>query len=303
MSTVVFVAQMVHMRSLCAIGMALLTTSLAQAGDDDADRGPRAVRRAFPYVADPVAIERAACSLQPRGESFSRTFAVRVGDKTCDGPASPDAIVLVVRIAPGAGGAQEIVVEAEPPDEASSGEVTTIVELTARALESLLTNPVVRAKGPWYGWQIILGTIAVDVAGTAGVMGVDAAANGQIAPIALAAVTAVSARVFLGPVVHLLHHEPGHAAWSLGLELGLPIATSLTWLAVGALATNGRVDNPLTVLALGAIPGAFIAPIIDSAALGTKHVEPGDRRTAARSFAIVPVVGPTKLGLDAVASF
>jgi hypothetical protein len=285
------------MRSLAVVAAVLLTASLADASDAD-----RVVRRSFVCDAEASAVRDAACSLEPRGRSH--TFAVRVGDETCGGRSTTDDVVIVVRLERRADGRPEVVVEAQSADAASDDEVTATVDRTARALESVLTAPVAepRVKGPWYGWQIILGTIAVDAAGTAGVIAVDGASQGQTAPLVVTAVVAVSARVFLGPVIHVLQHESDAAAWSVGLELGLPIATALTALGLAAIASNGRVEYPLNALAFGAAPGAFVATVIDAAALSTKHVAPKKKRPVF-GWAIVPAVGSTHAGLDVVAAF
>jgi hypothetical protein len=293
MPTLTVPAHMIGMRSLCAFLFVVCATPLAYADDDAA---VHLVRRSFTSDADADVIRRAACSLDARG---TVAFSMRVDSEPCPGASTQaTAIVVTTRLHDGE---QEVIVEARLADDASADDV--VIERTASALEALLREPPVKARGEkrvWYGWQIVLSAIAIDVAGTAAVIGVDAATNNQIAPLAVTATLAVSARVFMPAVIHALQHDADKVAWSLALEIGLPVATALTALGLTAIATNGRVEYPLNSLAIGAAPGAFIATIIDAAAFSTKHVTPKRRDSA---VTVLPTVGPTRAGLDLVATF
>ena len=151
-----------------------------------------------------------------------------------------------------------------------------------------LTPPSPPSKR-WYGWQILLPTLASDVVGLAG-----AATSGSTAGAAFL-VSGVIGHAISGPIVHLVHHHPLKALASFGLEAALPGAAVLGVVAAAASCNNiddGCVSAVLLVAILG-LPIALTAgPAIDSAALAWEDRPASSDKAPAVTWNVAPLVLP-----------
>ena len=178
----------------------------------------------------------------------------------------------------------------------------TLPDLDARERHPAGETPSVR--GPWYGWQILLG----DLAATTCAIGLR---NGVcVAPYFLT-----------GPAVHFAHGRNGLAAASFGLRFGGPALGA----TIGRMLANcpdrppptakpppTESDSPsfaidvgsldfcgLDDLAVGLLAGAAVAIIVD-ASLGFERIEAGTTSEPARPR--LPTIEPTvSVGASGVA--
>ena len=112
---------------------------------------------------------------------------------------------------------------------ADDGNASAISEMSA---EEASTAPA-STRNSWYGWQILL----TDLASVGVFMGGAVNFRNQTASEMMVA-TSGFAYQFGGPAVHLAHHRPGGAGWSLLRRLVLPVGGGL----LGAVIA-GRNDH------------------------------------------------------------
>jgi len=178
----------------------------------------------------------------------------------------------------------------------------TLPDLGARERHPPDGPPSVR--GPWYGWQILLGDLATTTCALALQKGV------CFAPYFLT-----------GPAVHFAHGRNGLAAGSFGLRVGGPALGA----TVGRMLANcpdrappaarpppTESDSPrftfdfnlpdlcgFDYMAVGLLAGAAVAIIVD-ASLGFERVEPGTKSEPATPR--LPTIEPTlSVGTSGVA--
>ena len=123
------------------------------------------------------------------------------------------------------------------------------------------------AEVSWYGWQTLLSDAA-----SGSVMLTGATLLKDHDGLSTAVVVSGLMGYELGaPVVHILHHQRGHAPASLGLRLGLPLLGGLAGVGIGAMACNPdesrQIPCTFTGLLIGGAIGMVAAPIIDAFAL------------------------------------
>jgi hypothetical protein len=141
----------------------------------------------------------------------------------------------------------------------------------------------------WYGWQ----TLSLDGASlTLGVVGVAGSGEPRATRIVLGSV-GFTGYALGAPVVHWMHDQPGKAATSLGLRLGLPLAAAgvVSALSAGrcpdAIEHEGddycrRIDKTMAIVGGLAM---LAAAAFDASALSW---EPEARR---HQLALAPVLG------------
>jgi hypothetical protein len=133
-----------------------------------------------------------------------------------------------------------------------------------------------RYRSEWYGGY----TLAVDAVGI----------------VTMPILVGIGIYALGAPIVHLAEGEPGHAAWSLGLRVGLPTVLGLTGAGIGALAGNRNCDSsslsgdacdlaPALYAAGGVILGMLGAIAIDAALLARHQVSIGPLERAGIRFA------------------
>lgn len=145
--------------------------------------------------------------------------------------------------------------------------------------------PPVEAPPPpgpqrWYGWQILLPTLASDAMILGGVLGSSEKAGTGVL------VAGLIGHGISGPIVHLAHGKPLKALASFGLEAALPGAM----IAIGALSpcNDDFCGANLAALAIG-VPIALTAgAVIDSSALAWEERS----RPSATSISLAPLVLP-----------
>ncbi|MDI1447358.1 hypothetical protein [Polyangium sp. 6x1] len=144
----------------------------------------------------------------------------------------------------------------------------------------------------WYGWQTLIGVVAGDLLTVVG----QGSALSYIG---------VAGHVLTGPIVHWAHGHVGKGFTALGLNVGLPLGGGL----IGLMAGAGEGLKALGYTAIGALVGHIAAPALDMAIFSTETVDaPIERPKGARallpsSAAIVPMMGPDRMGLSVVGTF
>lgn len=128
--------------------------------------------------------------------------------------------------------------------------------------------------GKWYGWQILIGDLAIPGLVVAGVYAV-----GRIDAINPAVVSGLVLWNLYGPVVHLLHDNPKSSMYSLLVRLGAQVAI----IGVGHALADSRDYSPVVVPSLILLAGTGI-----DAALFSR--EPGRARSTERSTSPTPFV-------------
>jgi hypothetical protein len=160
----------------------------------------------------------------------------------------------------------------------------TLPDLASRERPPSLDEPP-SVRGPWYGWQIMLGDIATVTCAFALKEGV------CVAPYFLT-----------GPGVHFAHGRDGLAAASFGLRFGGP--------ALGATIGRMLANCPerqsewldfcgVDYMAIGMLAGAAVAAIVD-ASLAFERVDAGTKSEPAKPRP--PTIEPTvSVGVGGVA--
>ncbi len=170
--------------------------------------------------------------------------------------------------------------------------------------------PAPPTQSSWYGWQILVPTLVLDITMIGSFV---AGASSESGAGSAVAVAAFIARGLTGPIVHLAHHQPLRALGSLALEGALPAI-----FLVGAFAPHCSdfCEGSLLSLIVG-LPIALTAgTAIDVGALG---YEPGPAKAQgpaepAPRWSLAPLVlpplhlgaahaGPTPAGAAAVGTF
>lgn len=90
------------------------------------------------------------------------------------------------------------------------------------------------------------------------------------------------------PAIHLAHGNGRNALASLGLRVGVPIASAFAWLLIGGAAC-GESDNeivpcPVAFAGLGFAAGIVAAPIVDGTVVGRETVTPPAERRLQAAF-------------------
>jgi hypothetical protein len=171
---------------------------------------------------------------------------------------------------------------------------STLPDLAAREQHPPSHKPP-SLRGPWYGWQILLGDIATTACALALQNGV------CVAPYFLT-----------GPGVHFAHGRKGLAAASFGLRLGGPglgmtiggmLANCPDRRSTPAKSPTTDGDSPtvtlppnwldfcgLDYIAIGVLAGAAVAAVVD-ASLAFERVEVGTKSEATQPR--LPTIEPT----------
>ncbi len=91
-----------------------------------------------------------------------------------------------------------------------------------------------------------------------------------------------------GPLVHLLHDRPGHAAGSLALRVGAPVVLALAGGFLGSLQSSCDYcsSDSSGGAALGAVLGVITASVLDATILAR-----GDDRPSATHVTVAPIHG------------
>ena len=136
----------------------------------------------------------------------------------------------------------------------------------------------------WYGWEILTVTTALTPLATSGLgLGffVDAEDNpGAAAPYYVLGAVGMAGILGAGPVVHLAHGHTRRALISLGMMMG----SAALGAGVGALACDNCTTFGYGMAgSLGGFSGAFLANIVDIAALSYEPVPPPDPARQSRS--------------------
>ena len=147
-------------------------------------------------------------------------------------------------------------------------------------------------KQQWYGWQILLPTLASDAVFIGGVAS-SATFDGGL----YVALAGLVGHGFSGPIVHLAHGHPLKALASLGLEAALPAA----FLATALLSPCNGGDvcaGPLFAGLIG-VPIALTAgAAIDSSALAWEDCPAAPARAGSVSYSLAPLMLPSlKVGV------
>jgi hypothetical protein len=142
-----------------------------------------------------------------------------------------------------------------------------------------------RARKRWYGWQILIPTLASDTIGIVGVF----TSNGYPTGLGVA-IAGLVGHGISGPIVHLAHGHPLTALASLGLEGALPGAVLGLGLGSCTSQTDGCLGGLLFTLFVG-LPIALTAGTsIDSAALAWEDRPRNDALTP--TVRVAPLVLP-----------
>src|SRR5688572_4665346 len=166
---------------------------------------------------------------------------------------------------------------ATPPAPSPSAATSSPAALAAPAAPAAM-------KTRWYGEQILavdgiaLGLLIVG-AGTHPAVGVTGAAMYGLG----------------GPIVHLAHDQPYHAAGSLGLRIGAPLAGGALGLGAGLLLSDGSYNSVFVVAGttlLGFAAGYVAAVTVDAAALAREPVALEPTKRAAKRNATRPSIAP-----------
>ena len=160
---------------------------------------------------------------------------------------------------------------------------------TVASIIAILSPGVVRADddGPserWYGWQLLI----VDglVLGAAG-LGFALAEDSSEAILGTAAV----GYALGGPTVHWAHGHTMKGVGSLGLRLGIPLASGVVFGALFSGSANHAMSGfEAGFLFIGLPVGAVTAILIDAIVLGWEPAPIASTR-------IVPSLSPGQLGL------
>ncbi len=94
------------------------------------------------------------------------------------------------------------------------------------------------ARGPWFGWQVML----VDAGAIALVPG-GGALTSNSSGFAFLPILGGATYLGGGPLVHALHDDPGGAGRSVALRLGVPIATGGVFAGLAALTSSGGTSD------------------------------------------------------------
>jgi hypothetical protein len=152
----------------------------------------------------------------------------------------------------------------------------------------------------WYGWQILIPTLASDALILGGAIGAGAASSSTGSNVAAGMVVGgLAGHGLSGPIVHLAHGHPLKALASLGLEGALPTAFIL---AATLTPCNGEICGGNILAGVIGVPIALTAgAAIDAAALAWEDA-PGPRyRTGLASISLAPqMVAPPTVGASQV---
>lgn len=187
---------------------------------------------------------------------------------------------------------------ATAPDPVASARASQLRTLAREALLTDVANhaeparvavspgPIAHGRAParearsndWYGWQNLL----VD--------------GGAVVVTPLQPLVGLGAYVVGSPIVHAAHGRVGTAAASLGLRLGLPVASALTVYALSDRDTHCGdfgCRSELYALLAGGV-GMLAAAAIDDVVLAWEKRELDGDRSHSRSMlgSIVPTAGP-----------
>lgn len=183
---------------------------------------------------------------------------------------------------------------------ADARETTTAVRQTSSVQCGHERVPSVapKARRHWYGGTILAVDLAALTLGIAAVAHPDASA-----PLAIAG----SATYLLGgPIVHAVHGRTGTAFGSLGLRVGVPIASAGVGAVVGAAAQGDCSGDWCGIGAVvggvfGFGAGMLVASVVDIAGLAYE-AEPN---SAGPRVALLPSIDPRRAsaGLDLVGSW
>lgn len=144
-------------------------------------------------------------------------------------------------------------------------------------------------KGPWYGWQSLLTSLAVSGGAIVAYRSFDA--DKRIPVI----VSGIALQIAIAPAIHLGHGNHAAVGRSIALHTALVAGGAL----LGAYAVQGLAGCPgpqspcerldgTDFAALGALVGAIIAPAVDAGWLG---FEPAPRGAAPAGASIAPTFG------------
>jgi len=168
------------------------------------------------------------------------------------------------------------------PDSAPQGSVVVLPVAQSQAEAGTTSRR-------WYGWQ----TLSLDVASlTIGAIGVNHMGEPGSTSILMGSI-GITGYALGAPVVHWMHGQPGKAATSLGLRLGLPLIPVGLLSASSAAGCSGANEDDAhdcrlmlrTIAVVGAV-GMLVASGVDAGALSW---EPEVRHRG--KLALAPVLG------------
>jgi hypothetical protein len=156
-------------------------------------------------------------------------------------------------------------VEGDAPGATDAPSVEAPLDLEAEA-NLLLDTPPSRLQERWYGWQ----TLTTDGASVVLLLAAAATADSGRATGALGALS-LGGYLLGGPVVHLVHDNPGRALGSFALRGGLPIVLG----AVGVQledCEDGEFFCGVGGAVIGGLLGIVGAIVIDASVLARDEV-------------------------------
>jgi hypothetical protein len=167
-------------------------------------------------------------------------------------------------------------------------------------------------KKQWYGWQILLPTIALDLT----MFGSELSGSSTGQYIALASLVG---RGITGPIVHLAHGHPLKALASLGLEGALPGLVLAAFFAQVKQCRTASSDGafcvaPLVTALVGMPIALTLGAAVDSGALAWEDNPAAQRPGQKITWTVAPIVlpplhagtahvGPTPVGGGLVGMF
>lgn len=161
-----------------------------------------------------------------------------------------------------------------------------------------------KSRVTWYGWQTLIGTVIFDALTVVG-------AASETAPLLGVGLTG---RTLMAPTVHWIHGHGLRGLGSLGLQVGLPVASVFTGAFVGFLAEAATASPDQDVFGIGILIGvvaggmlgSISATVVDTALLSTEKVQ--DETTSRRhvlpgTLAVVPMLDNKRFGLSLIGQF